>query len=58
MLPDSAAGWRSSINIFDDIDFSILYDWLPQDIEAVIQVVLAFLLVLAVLGLVKHFLLR
>ena len=36
----SIANWVTNTisnigNIFDDIDFTILYDWLPNDIQAV-----------------------
>lgn len=43
-------------NIFDDIDFTILYDWLPTDIQAVITACIAFLFVLALFGLLRRLL--
>ena len=42
--------------LFSDIDFTVLYSWLPGDIAAVITAVIAVLLVLAVFGLLKRFL--
>lgn len=43
-------------NIFDDIDFTILYDWLPADIQAVVTACIAFLFVLALFGLLRRLL--
>ena len=40
-------------NIFADVDFSILYDWMPSDIQDVIFTVIAVLLVLALIGFIK-----
>lgn len=50
--------WISSlgdriINIFADVDFTLLYDWLPQDIQSVISSVILVLLALALIGLIK-----
>lgn len=42
--------------LFSDIDFTVLYSWLPGDIAAVITAVIAVLLILAVFGLLKRFL--
>lgn len=39
--------------IFHDVDFSILYDWLPDDIQGVISAVLIVLIFLALIGLIK-----
>lgn len=46
----------SIAHIFDDIDFTILYDWLPSDIGAVITVVIGFLFILALFGLLRRLL--
>lgn len=43
-------------DIFADVDFTLLYSWLPSDIAAVITTVIAILLVLAVFGLIKRLL--
>lgn len=40
--------------IFADVDFTILYNYFPQDIVAVITAVIACLLVLALFGLLKR----
>lgn len=50
--------WLQSINIFRFVDFSVLYSWLPSSIAGAITVVLGFLFVLAVIGLIRRFLLR
>lgn len=39
--------------IFADVDFSILYDWLPSDVQGVCLAVLAVLIFLALIGLLK-----
>lgn len=41
------------VNIFADVDFTLLYDWLPQDIQSVISSVILVLLALALIGLIK-----
>lgn len=46
----------SIAHIFDDIDFTILYDWLPSDIGTVITVVIGFLFILALFGLLRRLL--
>ena len=40
--------------IFSDVDFTILYSWLPNDIVAVITAVIAVLLFLALFGILKR----
>lgn len=40
--------------IFSDVDFTILYSWLPSDIVAVITAVIAVLLFLALFGILKR----
>lgn len=40
-------------NIFSGLDFTLLYDWLPQDIQSVISSVILVLLALALIGLIK-----
>lgn len=58
---DSIVDWiettASTIaNIFADVDFTILYKWLPNDIAAVITVVIAVLLFLALFGILRRLL--
>lgn len=43
-------------HIFADVDFTILYNWLPNDIAAVITAIIAILLFMAVFGLLKRLL--
>lgn len=40
-------------NVFSGLDFTLLYDWLPQDIQSVISSVILVLLALALIGLIK-----
>lgn len=42
--------------IFSDVDFAILYNWLPSDIVAVITAVIAVLLFLAIFGILRRLL--
>ena len=42
--------------IFSDIDFTILYNWLPNDIVAVITAIIAILLFLAIFGILRRLL--
>lgn len=44
----------SDFNVFDGIDFSILYSWFPGDIAYAIQLCIAFLITLGVFKIVKH----
>lgn len=46
----------ADLNIFDDIDFSILYSWLPGDIASAISMCLTCLAMLAVFGIIKRIL--
>lgn len=51
--------WIQSIitriqGIFSDVDFTILYNWLPSDISGVITAVIAVLLFLAIFGILKR----
>lgn len=41
-------------DLFSDLDFTILYDWLPADIQAVITACIALLLVLALFGILRR----
>lgn len=41
-------------HLFADVDFTILYDWLPSDIRTVITACIAVLLVLALFGLIRR----
>lgn len=45
--------WDRIVGMFSDVDFTILYDWLPADIQGVITAVIAVLLILALIGLIK-----
>lgn len=40
--------------VFHDVDFTILYSWLPSDIAGVITAVIAVLLFLAVFGILRR----
>lgn len=42
--------------LFADIDFTVLYDWLPADIVSVITAVLLVLFALAIFGLLRRLL--
>lgn len=42
--------------MFSDVDFTILYNWLPSDIVAVITAVIAVLLFLAIFGILRRLL--
>ena len=48
--------FESISSIFADVDFTILYSWLPSDIVAVITAIIAVLLFLAVFGLLRRIL--
>ncbi len=43
-------------NIFADVDFTLLYNWLPNDIVTVITAVIAVLLFLALFGILRRLL--
>lgn len=45
--------WESIVGMFSDVDFSVLYNWLPSDIGAVCAAVITVLIFLALIGLVK-----
>lgn len=40
--------------VFSDVDFTILYSWLPSDIAGVITAVIAVLLFLALFGILRR----
>lgn len=42
--------------LFSDVDFTILYNWLPSDIVAVITAIIAILLFLAIFGILRRLL--
>lgn len=42
--------------LFSDVDFTILYNWLPSDIVAVITAIIAVLLFLAIFGILRRLL--
>ena len=48
--------FESISSIFSDVDFTILYNWLPSDIVAVITAIIAILLFLALFGLLRRLL--
>lgn len=43
--------------IFSDVDFTVLYSWLPSDIGAVITAVIAVFIFLGLIGLIKKMIL-
>lgn len=43
------------VAVFADVDFTILYDWLPSDVQFCITGVLVILFVLCIVGLIKKF---
>ena len=43
-------------DVFTDIDFTILYSWLPADITVVISSIITVLLFLALIGLIRRIL--
>lgn len=43
-------------SVFSDVDFTILYNWLPSDIVAAITAVIAVLLFLALFGILRRLL--
>lgn len=43
--------------IFSDVDFTVLYSWLPNDIAAVITAVIAVFIFLGLIGLIKKMIL-
>lgn len=48
-----SGAWTSFAGIFSDIDFSLLYDWLPSDIQAVVAACITVLFFIAIIGLIK-----
>lgn len=48
--------FESISSIFADVDFTILYSWLPSDIVGVITAIIAVLLFLALFGLLRRLL--
>lgn len=44
-------------NIFADINFSVLYSWAPNDIQAVVAAIISVMIVLALIGLLKKMIL-
>lgn len=49
--------WNSIIGIFADIDFSVLYNWLPIDIQGVITAFIGLLVIIAFIGILKKLIL-
>lgn len=55
---DDVLSWISSIledlnSIFADVDFGVLYSWLPNDVRSACSAVILVLLFLALMGLLK-----
>lgn len=50
-IVDSIAG------VFSDVDFTILYSWMPSDIQRVITALIVVLMFLALIALVKKLIL-
>lgn len=48
-----SGAWTNFAGIFSDIDFDILYNWLPSDIVSAISACIIVLLFIAVISLVK-----
>lgn len=57
-MPQTIVGWDSIVNIFSDLDLSVLYSWMPSDIQLAIVAGIGLIFVIAVIGIVKRFLLR
>lgn len=58
---DSVVTWIENTvstieGIFSDVNFTILYNWLPSDIATVITAIIAVLLFLAVFGILRRLL--
>jgi len=56
---DSVVEWIENTaeqigNLFSDVDFTILYNYFPSDIVAVVTAVIAVLLFLALFGLLRR----
>lgn len=45
---------QSIAGLFSDVDFTILYTWLPNDIAAVITAIIVVLLFLALFGILRR----
>lgn len=45
--------WKSFTGVFSGIDFTVLYDWMPSDIQVVITSIIDFMLILAIILLLK-----
>ena len=48
-----SGAWLSFAGIFSDINFGILYNWLPADIVSAISACIVVLLFIALIGLIK-----
>jgi len=49
-----SGAWTTFAGIFSDIDFTVLYSWLPSDIANVITACIVVLLFLALIALIKR----
>lgn len=49
--------WENITGIFSDVDFTVLYNWLPSDIRTVCTAFIAALVFIAFIGLLKKILL-
>lgn len=49
--------WANIIGIFDDVQFSDLYSWLPADIQAACTAMIACIIFIAFIGLLKKIIL-
>lgn len=56
-ITDFISGIADDISgVFSDIDFSLLYSWLPNDITTVIALIITVLLFLALFGILRRIL--
>lgn len=47
--------YLSNLNPFQNIDFSILWNWLPQDFQSTIFGIVSLSIILSVIGIVRKF---
>lgn len=52
---ESLEYYLNSLNPFKDIDFTILWGWLPADFQSTLAGIAAVVIVLAVIGLVRKY---
>lgn len=56
---DGIVDWIQTViqtieGVFSDVDFTILYNWLPSDIATVITAIIGVLLFLALFGIIRR----